>query len=565
MTDALTAQVLRLALDQLQVAQGSNRRRIVADAAQRLGLSEKTIYRRLRDLGWDSGRKRRRDAGQSRVSEDHVTAVAKLVAKGRNKRGQVTMPVREAVEIAAAHGLLPEDVSYAQVCRRLRESGMGPRDMRAPLPAISRVSRGPNAVWLVDVSIAIQWYFRDAATGKKLDLYSDGAARFYEGKLHNLRIVRKVIQRYLVVDHYSGAYYIRYYYAGGENALDMVDFLYRAMARKTHHAAYPFRGVPWRLVGDQGPSLKNQLITNLLSQEGLDVKLELHATGNAKASGAVESRHNHWQRYFEGRLAARPAADLAELNTWAERLCAVANGQRPHSRHGQPPMVLWSQIAADQLREAPDQATFLHLAAGNARTGTLDNRLWLRADGRVWQLRGELLRPRSVVTYRLMPFSDVGIRVWNEHGAEVAATPIAFDEAGFPDVGAHRHVWDDATEAGASASPTPGQALAARVASGETPVVLDALFDDVSESLARQRYLAPEGQPWAPAADSALAREPVIGSLDAREEIARRLGRPLTAAEGVWWRERLGAGVTASTLEALFTEFTADVAVGGLA
>jgi len=46
-----------------------------------------------------------------------------------------------------------------------------------------------------------------------------------------------------------------------------------------------------------------------------------------------------------------------------------------------------------------------------------------------------------------------------------------------------------------------------------------------------------------------------MGSLEAREEIVRRLGRPL-GADGAWWRDRIGNGVTPDQLEALWEEFT---------
>jgi len=306
---------------------GSERRQVIQQTASALGVSEATVYRNLKVRGWSSGRQQRRDRGASAVSRDQLEQVARLQAKGRNKRGQANVPAKEAVEIAQARGLVPPAMSYSQICRQLRRHGLDGRAMRAPSPGIARVSRHPNHVWFIDVSVAIQWYFRDEKGRKKLGLYSDGDRRFYEGKRQNLVARDRVLLRYMVVDHYT---YVRYYYSRGENAVDVVDFMYRAMAPKFDVRAFPMRGIPRRLVVDQGPAFKAALTQNLLAE--LQIECELHGVGNAKASGAVETRHNHWQRSFEGRLALRPADDLEQINHWAERWCALANAERPHSR-----------------------------------------------------------------------------------------------------------------------------------------------------------------------------------------------------------------------------------------
>lgn len=527
---------------------------VIREAASACGVKLNTMYSRLKALGWKSGRKERKDKGSSKISTGELAEVARIMARGRNKRGQVNVPTTEAVRITQEQGQLREDISAAQVTRLLREHGLDARRMRAPRAAISRVSAYPNHVWFLDISVGIQWYFRDPKTGKKLDLYSDGAARFYEGKRQNLAVLRRVIHRYAAVDHRSGAYFIRYYYSEGENAEDVVDFLYRAMAEKTGvENVFPLRGIPTRIVADQGPAFKNALVAGLL--EALGIKLELHKARNAKASGAVESRHNHWQRSFEGRLAARPAPDLTTLNTWTLGFCAVANAERPLTRHNRTAMDAWSTIQPHQLVEPPDRSTFFRLAATRPREGKLNNLLQVRAKGRRWEVTGVNVFPGQLVRYRLCPFLDAGIRVWDDSGRELGVTEIVLDDFGQPTNG-RRHTWDSEAAKGATAPTTAGAQLADRVADGLELVELPEMFDDLPDRLAALPRLSPTGMAWEPPKVETAA-EPLMGSLDARERVTELLGRGLTPAEAGWWREVIGDGITASDLEEALDEFSA--------
>lgn len=547
-------QVLSRALSELrQTARGADRRQIVANAAGVLGLSESAVYRQLQRMGWETGRARRADRGTTTMSPTELEAVAQIMAKGRNKRGQANIPTRQAVAIAQEQGLVQAQVSYPQVCRLLRGRGLSHVHMRAPEPGIARVSTHPNHVWFLDISVAIQWYFKDEAGRRKLGLYSDGDARFYEGKRKNLVARDRVLHRYMIVDHRTGAYFVQYYYAAGEDSVDVADFLVRAFGPKFDVEKYPFRGLPVYMVADQGPALKSSLVQTMLEQLG--IKCQLHAAGNAKASGAVETRHNHWQRTFEGRLALRPAEDVAQINYWAERYCALALSETPHSRHGQTPMAMWMGITPEQLVEAPSREVMLQLAAHKKRTGTLTNRLHLRADGRTWELSGEHVHPGQKVQYRLAPFAASGIRCWDAEGRELSALELSFDAAGFQEQG-RRHVWDDPTAKGSTAPLSVGKKLSAAVASGDEVVQLGQLFDDLDERLAKHAYLnVQSGSSWKPGT-AELHAAPLMSSVEAREEIAGRLGRPLTRDEGAWWRARLGDGCTQDELELSWDEFT---------
>lgn len=558
----LERQLCQQTLDQLQRVSGAAAGALVRALADRLGCSLGTAYRKLRACGWTSGRKAREDKGSSKVDAEQVRLVATLTAHGRDLKGRPNLPVVEACNIAREQGLLAADVSVSTVLRQLNAAGLGPRQMLAPEPGISRVSLHPNHLWCIDVSPCLQWYIRDGE-GRRIDLYMDGGQRFYPGKSQNFP--KRKLLRYVVTDHYSGAYFARYYYSEGENALDLVDFLWHAFRRKRTHRAFPLRGLPRRILADQGPGFKSALVVNLLRDLGIE--LELHTAGNAKASGSVESRHYHWQRRFDARLKLRPAQDVDELNVFAENFAAVQNGGREHSRHGKPPLEIWCRILPEQLREAPDRATFFALASGASRTGTVTNRNWLRASGRCWQLRGEGLHPKMKVQYRLMPFADQGIRVWTLAGVEISATEIAFNEAGFPTSGAHAHTWhaEESAEQGATAKLTTGQDLAAKVAAGEVALSMPSAFDFTAE-LERQAFLSATGSAWTPpiSAEPLLA-SPVLSRVEVLERLAEQLGRWLEDEEVGRLSEAIGEGATEGDLPELLALLEApdEAAQGG--
>ena len=554
MTSLLDAAVSRL-LGELPTLSARARGDRVRQVASSLDVAEQTVYRRLKEAGWSSGRKPRADKGRSALSEADGATLAALMAKGKNKRGQPNVPTREAHAIALEQGLIAADLSHSQVCRRLRQLGLDRERMTAPEPGIARVSQYPNHVWFADISVGIQWYFRDPETGKNLDLYQDAGSRFYEGKRNNFD-VRRVIHRYIAVDHRSGCYWVQYFYSPGENAEDVVNFLWSSMAPKEDLSDYPFQGVPKYLVADQGSAFKNGLVRGLL--EGLGITLQLHRRRNAKANGAVESRHNHWQRYFEGRLADRGAPDLETLNLWAQRSCVLANTERPHTRHGRTPIEAWQDITAEQLTLAPERRLFFQLAASGSKTGVLTNRLYLRADGREWEIGGQAVYPGQRVRYRLSPFLDAGLRVWDTDGQELTATEIRKDAAGFA-LNGRRHVWDgEEHEKGSQAPLSPAAKIAADVADGVLPVALPTLFDDLGERLDRLSFLPVTGKAWAPPVQEAAAEtmaEPLLSSLEARDQVVARLERGLTFDEADWWKAAIGTGVTSSQLDELLALF----------
>lgn len=550
------------AIGRLQrVTAAGDRSEIVAQLASTLDVSVSRAYTLLKDAGWSSGRKARCDKGRSALDGDCAQIIAAHLVRGTNAKGQSRTPVTQALAIAQQTGDAP-DLSVAQVRRVLRQQGLHRAAITAPDAAVLQRSRHPNHVWFIDISPAAQWYFRDEA-GRRLDQY---AAHEIPRKPEQMK--RRHILRFLAIDHYTGAFFVRYYYAEGETAVDVVDFLWRAMAPKTLGAAYPLRGVPGWLVMDQGSAMRNAMMANLLSRLGFSEEapsadhppgtryVHYHAPGNAKMSGVVETRHRHWQESFEAWLAARGGGrDLDDLNTQAERFAAVQQAETAHSRHGHAPLELWSTIRPEQLVEAPARDVFFALAGGKRETRVCDARLWVSYKGKSYELKGGIIYPGAKVEVEPAPFQSAGLRAWDTAGTELSVTALTFDSAGFAAEARGHTFGDTGADKGASAPVSPAAQVVAQVASGERAPV-PGLFDDMEERLQRHAFLVRTGQAWT--APAAVATEPVIGEMEAREWVAEQatthLGRRLTRQEWAWWGSRLAAGLTRSALDAAWAE-----------
>ena len=534
---------------------------LVRDAAAKAAVSADSIYRWLKAAGWSSGRKPRADKGSSVVPPEALRDVSRVLAAGRNARGEPNIPLTQAQRILGETGHDAGAVSRAHLNRLLNQSGLGLRHMTAPTPAIQRQSQHPNHVWMVDYSPAIQWYFRDETGAKRLELHRDGGARF-ASKPANVRALRRILHRFCTVDHYSGAIFVRYYYTSGERAEDVVDFLAHAMGEKSiGRSRFPMRGVPRRLVFDQGSANKSAVVLNMLASLGVTV--EHHAPGNAKASGAVEKAHHIWQQQFEARMALEPATDLDTLNGQAERFAAHLNATAEHSRTRFTRSGLWSTITGAQLVEAPPRTTIISLATTSTKEAVLTNQLWLRHGGRAWHIAGANVIPSQRVKFRLTPLQAPGIAVTDEHGRPLAATPIELDaRSGFVISGAPRHVWDDETHAGASVPAPPAQHIAAEVAANNTPITsVRSVFEVPDQHLESVAFRPVQGRAWEPPAEAVPVAPVLLSPLEAKLVIADRLGRAL-GDDAPAWSAAIGDGITEDELEALLASDNSVAEVG---
>lgn len=567
--NTLRAQALQATIGALSTARPSERGELVVSLAERLGLSVARTYTILKEHGWSSGRKPRSDRGQSALDADATEAVAAILARGIDARGKSRTPVSEALAIARQQGLAP-DISAAQACRVLRWHGLSREALTATETAVLSRSLHPNHVAFCDISPCAQWYFRNDEGGK-MEPYGRLEAPY---KAEQYQEIKRHILRYVATDHYTGAYFVRFYYAAGENSLDACDFLYRFMAEKSiTRERYPLRGVPWMLVFDQGSAWKNGTTLSLLRGLGYTTErpaegdaadqryVHFHKPGNAKSSGSVETRHRHWQEGFETWLReAGGAKDLAELNTWAEQWSAAAQWERPHSRYGRAPMELWNEIATDELVEAPSREVFFNLATGKREERRCDGRNWVSYKGQWYALEGGTLYTGCKVQVEPSPFGPVPLRAWDIQGVELGVTAIVKDKAGFA-TNARSHVYGEVD--GASGQSSPASRMKAAVEAAERPAARE-IFGDLPERIDRIATLPREGRAWTAPTWTPSAAEPPMGEQDAREWVGRKASetwdRRLSREEWAWWAPRLAAPMTRSQLSAAWTEFAAPAA-----
>jgi hypothetical protein len=332
----------------------AERKEIVSEMRETFAFSAAKAYKVLKEEGWESGRKKRRDAGASALTPEALDRAAALVKNGLRKNGKSTMPVTVARKILLDNGV-DVPVKNSRLRQILRDAVMTAENARIAAPHQRMRSLHPNHVHLADPSVSLLYF---APGGKQRFLRDDEAYKnkpFLEGK-EDLKC-----WRYVLTDHYSASLCVRYYAARGETAVNMYDFLLYAWGKK-NNPAYVFHGLPELLYWDKGSGNINKPTANALA--ALRVRTETHMAGNPRAKGQVEEANNLVETHFECLLKLEAVHSVEELNDAAERWCAAWNanelshfdsrlrrgGKIVGSRNW-----LWNHITAEQLREPPDR------------------------------------------------------------------------------------------------------------------------------------------------------------------------------------------------------------------
>ncbi|EXI92102.1 MAG: Integrase core domain protein [Candidatus Accumulibacter sp. BA-94] len=323
----------------------------VQSAARAMGISVQTCWRWVRDAGFASGRKKRADAGTLKaVTEDQVRQMAAIQLAGARETGKV-LPTLEMVRRIANANAAPDsgtgevahtNAHISTIARAMRTLGCHTDQLMRQSPAMSLRSRHPNHVWQADVSTCVLFWLSNGG------IEICDVAAFNKNKPSNYERVSELrVQRYLVVDHCTGAYYL-YYLPGHETAINLLDFLIPAFHQRNGR---PFYGVPTILMVDPGSAQASGVFRSL--ERALDMQVIVHEAGNPRAKGAVESLHNHIEHGFEGRLHAQRVRDFAHLNALAETWSAAHQSTAVHTRHGQTRYAAWMRIRPEELRIAP--------------------------------------------------------------------------------------------------------------------------------------------------------------------------------------------------------------------
>ena len=400
-----------------------------------MGWSATTFWRYARKGGYRKERKARSDKGAIRkMGADTIRKAAAVIEKTRRKTGKVNMTTWGLLDRFQENGIIsPEERPHESTLNRhLREMGISRRDLARPEPAWPQRSLYPNHIHLIDASVCVLWDFKDQ---KKLAT-RNMQTEFYKNKPGFWRKVKKVILRYICVDHCTGWFFVWYYYAKGEDFNNLFDFTMRAWGVKENRDLFPAHGVPAMLMLDKGAANTSAAYTNLM--ENLHVPVYVHTPGKPWISGTVETAHGWWEKIFEGDLSLLSIANVDELNALALDRCQYVNAVRPHTRHGMTRFEAFSRIDAKRhLRNCPTVEVCRKLAHSHAEPATVDGYKQIRYDNRFYLLKGEFRRGDKVyVRFNPDDFPALEINTAIDErgrfsGDAVASTIIHKDEWGF--------------------------------------------------------------------------------------------------------------------------------------
>lgn len=407
-------------------ASASNRSGIVTSYMTMTGYSKQQLYRIAQEHGFQSGRKNRTDKGQlkSGVTDSQLIFVAGLLHASKRENKGVIMPVECALEIANDNGIIEQgSVTHETVRRMLRERQINKAALDAATPSTDMRSLHPNHVHLIDASVCIQYYLKNGKTAIMDE------RDYNEKKPQNMAKIKQRLTRYLLTDHFSGAFYVKYYVADGESANILYDFLISAWSHKQDDR-YPFRGVPFLILWDSASSAKARAMQSFIS--GLYIETPPGMPHNPRRQGSVETTQSIVEEWFESKLRFEPAFEIEKLNQWALDWCIHHNAARKHSRHGMKRTECWTLITKEQLRELPEreilQAIYSYTSEDNTRlvAGNYSITYTLKAgEIKTYHLKHipGLLPLRSRVQVRIKPYLWPEIDViFNEQ--TYAVTPV---------------------------------------------------------------------------------------------------------------------------------------------
>lgn len=351
----------------LNSAKPSERKHIMAHYEEQTGLNRVHLYREAGKYGFNSGRKKRCDAGvlKSGLTDLHVDLVAGLIYETRRENKGPIMPVERAIQIAEDSGFIARgQITPATMNRILRKRQLSKARMKAPTPHTEMRSLHPNHVHEFDVSVCVQYYLK----GGKMGIMDE--RDFYKNKPENFSKIKTRLLRYVLTDHFSGAFKFMYFNTSGESADNLWTFLKWAWG-PSPDPRLPFRGVPKILMMDTGAANKSGAIVNFLRR--LEVEIPKGLPYNPRRQGQVECTHNIIESWFESGLRLQPAFAVEDLNHWALDFSIWHQADKVHTRHGMQRTLCWLMIKADQLWELPDEETLQYIYANPEEQRTVEN------------------------------------------------------------------------------------------------------------------------------------------------------------------------------------------------
>jgi transposase InsO family protein len=537
---------------------------VVAEATELLRCSRQQLYRRLRDVGWASGRKARADRGRLSIPEEVAVQAAALVRQAVRANGKRTLTISDSLDILRKNGhgvvnpatgevVLPK--SPTTLARAMRRFGCHPGQLAQGKPCVHLRSLHPNHTWQVDPSLCVLFYLRTGG------LAVMDESTFYKNKPANLaRIANERVWRYVIVDHYSGAIFVKYVLSPGETAQGLVDVFLEAISKRS--ADDPLHGVPAQLLMDCGSANTSHLFLNLLDRLG--VQHLTHLPGNPRAKGAVEVANNIVERRFEGRLAFMRVASLEQLQAEADRWRKHFNAYERHSRTGRTRNDLWLTITEAQLRLAPPLDLCRELVTTKPKEATVRADMTIshairgygRADYDLRYVPG--LVPQSKVQVVVNPYRApaVDVIVSDPVAGDAVWTvePVAKTDAGFwesaPVIGQEYQALPD-TQADTRTKEIEALTGGADRKNLRAPDGLDVMAD----LKAAPTYIPRRGRDLG--LDAARREVAPLSHIEAARALKAALGAAWTAERYAWLVQRYPDGVPADEIDAIAARLAA--------
>lgn len=323
---------LRRRLDQLP-QRSASRRALVQEIAQLYGISEDTVYRRLRERNFVRSA-RRVDCDVPRVIEKgtlerYCEIIAAIKIRTSNRKGRHLSTV-QAIRLLEEQGINTPDGHVAVPVGLLKVTTVNcylkkwgyDRDtlLRQP-PAVRFQAEYSNQCWHFDLSPS--------------DLKHVKAPAFLEpGRGHPLLML------YSVVDDRSGVAYQEYHGVYGEDVEAALRFMFAAMSPKPG-SDFPFQGIPQMLYMDNGPIAKSLVFQKVMGYLGIEIRTHLPAGKDgqrvtARSKGKVERPFRTVKEMHETLYHLHEPETEAEANAWLMKFLLHYNSRphrsEPHSR-----------------------------------------------------------------------------------------------------------------------------------------------------------------------------------------------------------------------------------------
>lgn len=421
-TQLSTQDYLRTVARALETCAHGRKQAIIDDAKAWLGVkSAQAVYARVAEVGFDSGRNRRKDAGAVALSYDEASQIAAMLKATTRQNGKRLLAVSDAIDILRANGKIAaqhinkntgevRDLSVSAIINALRTHGLHHEQLAAPTPHVQLASLHPNHVWEMDFSICVLFYLRTKSglqVMKESDFNKNKPANVT--KVENFRVLRCVI-----VDHTTHTLWLDYR-LGAESAEAAIDTLIFAMLQRP---GVPYYGVPFVLYTDRGSAFNNGVFANFCRRALIEHIMHESASEKddaARATGSVEVMNNIIERRLESAFGIGYRVEsLDQLRAIAHEFYAWFNATAKHTRHGMTRVDAWMKITEAQLRKPPAEEVLRSLAHTHPVTRTVGGDLSVSWKGAAYSLRdipglSEQLRVGEKIDVVLNPYEANGI------------------------------------------------------------------------------------------------------------------------------------------------------------